>query len=177
MAVADLERAASTSELSPIEGGPGDKLLRRVHLAPPRSAEKTLRLALALAALSWVPLALLSLIGGLAWSGCTIPFVKDIATHFRFLLAIPVLILAEIPIEARVVPAVRQFAATGLVRAEDTARFREIIGAAIRFRDWRQADVALIMLTVVFCWLVFHTVQATGTSTWYQPEPSGRLSV
>ena len=177
MAVADLERAASTSELSLIEGGPGDKLLRRVHLAPPRSAEKTLRLALALAALSWIPLALLSLLGGLAWSGSTIPFVKDLAAHFRFLFALPVLILAEIPIEARLAPAVRQFATSGLVRAEDTARFREIIRDAVRFRDWRQAEVALIVLTVILCWFLFHSVQATGTSTWFQPGPSGHLSL
>jgi hypothetical protein len=177
MAVADLERTASSSELSLIEGGPGDMLLRRVHLAPPRSAEKTLRLALLLAALSWVPLALLSLFSGLAWSGCTISFVKDLAAHFRFLFSLPVLILAEIPVEARLAPAVRQFAAAGLVRADDLPRFRDIIRDAVRFRDWRQAEIGLLVLTAILCWLLFHAVQATGTSTWFQPEPGGRLSL
>src|SRR5262249_3329713 len=80
------------------EGGPGDTLLKRLRLAP--FAYRSRRAALVLAGVTWIPLFLLSAIGGLAFSGANIPFIYDLAAHVRFLVAVPVLVLADTPIGA-----------------------------------------------------------------------------
>ena len=53
------------------------------------------RRALLLAAVCWLPLALLSSASGLATGGVDLPFLADFEVHARFLLALPLLILAE----------------------------------------------------------------------------------
>src|SRR5262245_66197404 len=82
------------------EGGPGDALLQRLRLAP--FAHRARRAAVVLAGITWIPLLLLSTIGGLAFGGTNIPFVYDLAAHVRFLVAVPILVLADIPIGTRV---------------------------------------------------------------------------
>jgi hypothetical protein len=50
----------------------------------------------------WVPLLVLAFLQGLALGGrVTVPFLKDYAVQLRFLVALPILILAETPIDRR----------------------------------------------------------------------------
>src|SRR5262247_696897 len=82
------------------EGGPGESLLRRLRLAP--LAQRARRAAVVLAAITWIPLLILSAIGHVALVGVPIPFLHDLGAHVRFLVAVPLLVLAEIPIGVRV---------------------------------------------------------------------------
>ena len=78
------------------EGGPGAALLRRLGIAP--LGRGSVRTAAVLATVAWLPLLVLAAIQGVALGGALIPFVYDLAAHVRFLVAVPVLVLAEIPI-------------------------------------------------------------------------------
>ena len=52
---------------------------------------------LALVLLTWLPLLLLSIVEGHAWGrSVELPFLRDVETNVRFLLAAPLLILAEV---------------------------------------------------------------------------------
>lgn len=93
---AELSRAFSLTE-----GGPGTAFMKRLRLIHPELGAGSARTALILMALTWVPLCVLCLIEGLAFSGVKLPFFYDIAAHTRFLLAVPVLVLADIPVGAR----------------------------------------------------------------------------
>jgi hypothetical protein len=73
---------------------------------------------------------------------------EDIATHVRFLVALPLLILAEVVVHMRFRPLVEQFTASDLIRPADRPRFRESIESSFRLRNSVVAEV--ILLLVVF---------------------------
>jgi hypothetical protein len=110
-------------ELSLMEGGPGDALMKRLRLIRPELGAASARTAIILAAVSWLPLLMFSLIEGLALGGAAIPFLYDIAAYVRFLVAVPILILAEIPIGKRLRAVGKHFLNAGLVPAEGQKQF------------------------------------------------------
>ena len=151
------------------EGGPGDALLRRLRLAP--FGVRARRAALVLAAIAWIPLLVLSAIERLALGGATIPFLYDISAHMRFLVAVPVLLLAEIPIGVRLRQATAHFVAAGLVRKEDLPRFAEIISRTLHFRDSRVAELVVVAATYATTFGSLTSAIQRG-STWYTPNPA-----
>ena len=76
------------------------EMLMRAHLSGPALKLLNRRLFIILL-LTWVPLALLSTIEGHLFGGQNLPFLTDIESHVRFLVALPVLILAEVVVHSR----------------------------------------------------------------------------
>lgn len=163
--------SANTAEgippLLPTEGGPGAALMRRLGLTP--LGEGSRRAAVVLAVVAWLPLLVLSTIEGLAVSGSAIPFLYDIAAHVRFLLAVPVLVLAEIPIGARLRTVAAHFVVARLVRPEDEPRFVEMIRDAVRFRDSRVAEIVVLAAAYVATYTLVTKGSLQAGSTWYTP--------
>jgi hypothetical protein len=104
-----------------------------------------------------------------------IPFLYDIAAHVRFLVTIPVLVLAEIPIGFRIRQAATHFLTAGLVREEDHARFAQIVEDALRLRDSRLAGLIVLGAAYAATFGVLMTA-LHGGSTWYAPDPHGRMT-
>jgi hypothetical protein len=155
------------------EGGPCNILLQRMGLgSPPRRAWQ---IALVLAATTWVPLLVLSAIGGVALRGPTIPFVDDLAAHVRCLVAVPVLVLAEIPIGVRIRQIAVHFVDAGLVRREQQPRFAESVLQALRFRDSRVAELLVLAAAYATTYTALATSIHSG-STWYTPESAARMA-
>ncbi len=100
------------------EGGPGSAFMKRLRLVHPELGTGSARTALILMALTWLPLFILCLLEGLVFSGAKIPFFYDIAAHTRFLLAVPVLVLADIPVGARLRQLVGHFGGAHLIRED-----------------------------------------------------------
>ena len=125
--------------LSLMEGGPGDALMRRLRLIRPEMGAASARTAVILAALTWFPLLVFSVIEGLALSGATIPFLYDLAAHTRFLLAVPMLLLAEIPIGRSVRRVAGHFLNAGLICEKDRERFSSLVFDTARYRNSRLA--------------------------------------
>jgi hypothetical protein len=63
----------------------------------------------------------------LALGGARIPFLYDLAAHVRFLVAVPILVLAEIPIGRRLRKVAKRFLDAGLVRDEERKRFASCV--------------------------------------------------
>ena len=76
-------------------GGPRYQLFRRIHLED-RVEDHLLRRVLVISGLIWLPLALLCLIDGTLFGNVAIPFIRDVETHVRFLVTVPMLIVAEL---------------------------------------------------------------------------------
>lgn len=160
-----------------VDGGPAQSALRRLKLAQPLSNAALLRIAAFIILVTWVPLALFTFVQGVALRNAVIPFMWDISTHVRFLLAVPILIVTEDTIGARIRVTIAHFVEARLVRDDDLPRLAQIIATAIRFRDSRLA--ASIILAIVALASLASARQGLGTSVaaWHAPWGNGELSL
>ena len=94
-ASAKLPLAEEQPDFSLVLGGPLFQLYRRARLSGD-ALELLHRRVLFIAAIAWAPLLLLSAFSGHALGDTVaVPFFHDIEAHFRFLIALPILIAAE----------------------------------------------------------------------------------
>ncbi len=157
------------------EGGPGAAFMRGLRIAPVGQGSARASVILALAC--WVPLFVASAFTGLLLGGAVIPFLYDLAAHVRFLIAIPVLVLAEIPIGHRLREVAAHFIDTGLVAESDEPRFADAIQDAMRIRDSRVAELVVLGAAYVSTYSALARTMLHGGSTWYAPEAHGSLTI
>ena len=163
-------------DFSLILGGPLFQLLRRAHLSGD-AADLVWRRVIALALITWLPLLVLSIAEGHAWGDSVrVPFLFDVDVHARFLLALPLLIVAELLVHQRMRVVVGTFVKRGLVPDEARWRFDAAIASAMRLRNSVLAEVLLIALVyglgVVFIW---RRHAAMDVPTWYGMTVTGKL--
>ena len=149
-----------------MEGGPLFNLQKRVGLIK-QNAPHVKRRALLAALLTWLPLLILSALQGTAF-GHSVPvsFMRDFSAHTRFLLAVPLLVLAENVVGPRIAAAAGHFVRSGVVIDKDFQRFDEIIDRTLRARDSILAEVVILVLAYVFSIVAFKGT-AIHVSTWY----------
>ena len=157
-------------------GGPLYQIFRRAHLSG--DALGLLRRRIVVISLfAWLPLLILSTLGGRAWGDAVrVPFLVDIEVHARLLLALPLLIVAELVVHQRMLPVVRQFLERGLIPDTFRARFDAAIASALRLRDSVVAEGLLIafvyLVGVLYIWPHYG---ALDVATWYAvPAGGGR---
>jgi hypothetical protein len=162
-------------DFSLVLGGPLYQLLRRSHLAGD-ALELLRRRIMVFVLLAWAPLLLLSIAEGHAWGGSVqLPFVRDIELHVRLLLALPILIVAELIVHQRMRPVVRQFLERGLIPDAARAQFDAAIASAMRLRNSITAEVLLIALVyVVGVGFVWRTQLALDVASWYGVSAGGK---
>jgi len=170
--VADL--LAEDPDFSLVLGGPLYQLFRRTHLAG-GALEMLRRRIVVIAGVAWVPLLLLSALGGLARGGTiAIPFLLDIEAHVRFLIALPILVAAELVVHVRVRPAVAQFVGRGIVSAESLPAFREAMARVLRVRNSVAGEISLVVLVYTAGLWVWRNEIALGAPSWYaHPDAAG----
>ena len=134
------------ADFSLVLGGPLYQLLRRSHLTDD-ALTLVHRRILAFVLITWLPLLLLSTWEGRAWWGSTeVPFLLNVEAHARFLLALPLLVLAELVVHARTRRALVNFFARDLIRNADRPRFNAIIVSAMGLRNSLVAELVLVIL-------------------------------
>jgi len=177
-AVAEHEERLSSEppDFSLILGGPLFQLLRRAHLCGD-VAELLWRRVIALALITWLPLLVLSIAEGRAWGDSVkVPFLFDVDVHARFLLALPLLIVAELLVHQRMRLVVGTFVKRGLLPDGARGRFDAAVAAAMRLRNSVLAEVLLIAfvygLGVLFIW---RRHAAMDLPTWYGITVTGKL--
>lgn len=161
-------------DFSLVLGGPLFQLLRRTHLADNALMLVRQRI-IVISLLAWLPLLLLSALEGNLWGGGTsVPFLFDIEVHVRFLVALPLLVLAELVVHRRMRPLLQQFVERNLVPESAMPRFEAAVVSAFRLRNSVLAEVLLIGIVygvgVLFIWR--HYV-ALDTATWYATGSAG----
>jgi hypothetical protein len=163
-------------DFSLVLGGPLYQLWRRTHLAGD-ALQLLYRRLIVFPLLAWVPLLLLSIAEGHAWGGSVaLPFAHDVELHVRFLLALPLLIVAELVVHQRMRTLLGQFLERGLIPDAARARFDAAIGAAMRLRNSTTAEVLLIALVyVVGVGIVWRTQGALDVASWYGAPAGGKL--
>ena len=160
-------------DFSVVLGGPLFQLASRAHLCGD-ALELLNRRIIVITLFAWLPLLILSILDGHAWgSSVNVPFLKDIEVHVRLLLALPLLIVAELVVHQRMRATGRQFLERGLIADSSRTRFDAAVGAALRLRNSVVAEVVLLAFVyfvgVFFIWPRF---VALNVATWYA-EPAG----
>jgi hypothetical protein len=158
-------RPGENDDFSLILGGPFYQLFCRAHLCG-HVLELLRRRVLTLCGVAWLPLLVFSLCEGNAWGGAgRLWFLADVEPHARFLIAMPLLVMAELAIHERMRPVVRQFLERGLVPENAREKFENAIASAMRLRNSFVAEACLIVVVYavsVFMWQR-HIVINAGT--------------
>ena len=135
-------------DFSLVLGGPLFQLLRRAHLSDDALMLVRQRIVV-ISLFAWLPLLVLSALEGQLLGGsAAVPFLMDVEVHVRFLLAMPLLIVAELVVHRRMRPVVKQFLERNLIPESAMTRFDAAIASAMRLRNSVLAEVLLIALRV-----------------------------
>ena len=160
-------------DFSLVLGGPLFQIFRRAHLSG-STMELLRRRVLILSLFAWLPLVLLSALEGHLLGSQNLTFLRDVESHVRFLVALPVLIVAELVVHRRLGTVVKSFVERRVVTPEDTPKFYAAIEAAMRARNsvWLESALLILVFTVGH-WIWQHEV-ALGAATWYAtPDGTG----
>lgn len=124
--------------------------------------------ALILAAFTWIPLLVLSAIDGVALSGAPVPFLYDISSHTRFLVAVPILILADRPVAARLEEIFTYFFEAQLVNEQDKASFSQSLMKLRELMRSRFSDIVILILALVS--VLLSTSHLRETDMWFEVQ-------
>jgi hypothetical protein len=154
-------------DFSLVLGGPLYQLFRRTHVSGD-ALELLHRRILFISLFAWLPLLILSLIGGRALGGAIqVPFLHDIEAQARFLVALPVLIAAELIVHLRIRPVVSRFVERNIVVSEDLPKFHAAIQSAERVRNSAPLEAALVIFVLTVGQWLWRSQVAIGAATWY----------
>jgi hypothetical protein len=149
-------------------GGPLFQLLCRTHLSDDAMMHLRQRV-IVIALIGWVPLFLLSALhGDLVGHQVAVPFLRDLEVHIRFLVAVPLLIAAELVVHRRLHRVALTFLDRNLIPKAAMSRFDEALSGAHRLRNSLAAE--LLLLVVVYgigIQIVWRHFTALDAATWY----------
>lgn len=149
-----------------MEGGPLNAIEKRVGLFR-EHAPLVKRRAFVSILLTWLPLLVLSAIQGRAIGhSVPVPFVHDFSAYTRFLLAIPLLLLAENLLGPRIAEAAAHFVTSGVVAEKDYDKFREYLERGLRLRNSTLAEIVIAIFAFIFSFVGFREMSVHVT-TWY----------
>ena len=155
-------------------GGPIFQPLRRSHLTDDALGLARRRI-IVISSFCWLPLLVLSAVEGNALGGSVaVPFLLDVEVYTRFLLALPLLVVAEVVVHQRLRLVVKQFLERHLIPEHAMARFDAAIASAFRLRNSVLAEVLLfVFVYVVGILIIWRRYIAIDTATWYAASSNG----
>jgi hypothetical protein len=178
VASSPLTAAARPQDFSLVLGGPFFQLLRRSRLSGD-VLELVHQRITAFVAIAWLPLVVLSLVDGMTrTASLSVPFLKDVEANGRFLIAMPLLIVAELIVHQRMLPVVGQFLDRQLIPDSALPQFEAAIASSFRLRNSFIAEIVLIGLVYGVGVMVFwRSYLALSTATWYAMPGAGGLTL
>src|ERR1700746_501614 len=162
-------------DFSLVLGGPLFQLFRKAHLTGD-TLELLHRRILIIPLIAWLPLAVLAIIGHVARGAFPLSFFRDVEVQVRFLVALPVLLAAEIIVNSRMRLVVRRFVERRLVLAKDLPRFDEAIKSALRLRNSIPAETTLLLIVYTLGLWLWGSRIPIDSATWYA-HPGGRWNL
>jgi hypothetical protein len=168
----ELDLVEEPHDFSLVLGGPVFQFFRKSHLAGD-GLELLHRRLLIITLIAWLPLLLLAALGRSAGNLGRLSFLHDVEVHIRFLIALPVLIAAELIVHSRLRIVVRNFVDRSLVLPQDLPRFNDAIKSAVRLRNSIPLEMGLLFFVYPLSLWLWNRRIALDISTWYA-NPGGR---
>ena len=171
--MSDAAKFDDTPDFSLMLGGPLYQLFLRLRMAKPPLDLLTRRMII-MPLISWLPLLLMSALGGqVVGGGITVPFLSDLGVHVRFLLALPLLIAAEVIVHQHMRPILGQLLQRGIVPPDARPRFHACVESAMRLRNSILAEVLLIAFVYTAGHQLWKQQLVLHTATWYASVVDG----
>ena len=169
--------SAPVSLADPFDAGPYARLqaaLGRRRLWSSRAPYR----AAALAAIAWVPLLVLAAVQGLAWNDRPQEsLLLDPSVYARYLVTLPVLVLAEPLCLLPLAMIARYFPEAGLISEADRPRYESLVASARSLLDHRGAEVVLVLLAYFAALASAGTQYPASESSWVAPIIAGERHV
>lgn len=163
-----------SDDFSLVLGGPLYQLFIRAQLGTDTLGLVKRRI-MVFSVFTWLPLLLLSvLVGEAAGGDSKVPFLYDIDVHVRFLLALPLLLVAELVVHQRLRPIVQQFLVRGIVPSEALPQLQAIAGSAGRLRNSVLIEVLMIVMVFTAGHYLWSSQIALETATWFSTLVDGQ---
>jgi len=156
------------------DGGPFHRLQQRLGLVRAEQRRMWFRVLVAVL-ISWVPMAVLAAEQGLAIGPTRLEsFLMDFAANARFLVTVPVFLLAEASCMTQLRSVVRQFLDAGLVKDASRASFEATVRDTVRRSHSGRAEAVLVGLAYLHTVVVLIYLLDYQDSTWRTPVMGGR---
>lgn len=165
---------AEPEDFSLALGGPLYQLFMRTRLSGP-ALELLMRRIIVITAIAWLPLLVLASVQGHLFGEVQVPFLFALDTQVRLLVALPLLIAAELFVHDWSRTLIRRFLDREIIAAEDLPRFNEIVASALRLRNSVTLEILLVVFAYAGYWVALSLT--LDTSTWYGASVDGRLQV
>ena len=163
---------SETRDFSLVLGGPLYQLLLRSGLIRP-PLNRVGRRMLVICGVAWLPLAVLTLLGGRFTGGVKVPFLGDVEVQCRLLVMLPLLILAELIVHARMSAIVGEFLARKIVTPEQRTRYQAILDAAMRLRNSIPIEAGMAVLVFGLGNVVWREAVSLHADAWYASVTPG----
>jgi hypothetical protein len=173
--VSESYQNREVEDFSLVLGGPLFQILRKSHLEG-NALELLHRRVLASIMLTWFPLLLLSAVGASVRGVGQVSFLRDIEVHARFLIALPILIAAELLVHSRLRSFVRLFVEWRIVLPKDIDGFHHAIESAVKIRNSVGLELALLAAVYTLGLWGWSSRSEFGLVTWYA-LPGGRWNL
>jgi hypothetical protein len=161
-----MQRSDSLSALVTLqalfEGGPPSAVQNRLRLLKPGQRCIVRRILLVIL-VAWLPLLVT---GGESFS-------SDLGAHARYLIAVPLLMLAEAVCAPQLGAIARHFLESRLVADEDRTRFDAAVRSTQRLRDAWLAEVMVVVLAYASTALLIYTVSDRALPPWHATAEGG----
>ncbi len=159
-------RQNQIDDLSLVAGGPTYRAMVRARLVSPGAPLLGRRVAVSVG-LTWLPLLVICVgEGSVLGQRVAVAFLGDLTTHVRFLIALPLLIVAEPLIGARLADIARQFTDADILPDEDVGRFAGAARSVMRLRDSGLAELVLLGLAYSGALINVLSEQGAVLATW-----------
>jgi hypothetical protein len=162
-------------DFSIVLGGPLFQLLRKARLEGD-AVDLVLRRLVFFVLVTWLPLFLLTVVGGTAASAIRLGFLRDIEVHARFLVALPALVVAELIVHSRMRPVVRWFVERRIILPKDLPLFYRAVESSVAIRNSIPLELALFGVVYTVGLWVWNSRFEVGANTWYA-MPGGRWNL
>jgi len=160
------------------EDKPYNKLFYKVGIKGSWAKNNTFRVFFALA-ICWLPIAVYTLFAGSFWTGeVTSSFISDFDIQARFLIAMPILILADRNVSLRLLLIVNQFTNCGIIGKDINEKYTEIVRSNKRLLKSGWIDAVLLVLCYFQVILVlFYESTSTSILTWQVLDSGGKTII
>lgn len=170
--MADANPLQGDPDFSLVLGGPLFQLFRKAHLTG-NALQHLYRRLVIITAFAWLPLLVFAVFGGSGESASRVSFLHDVEVHARFLVALPILIAAELVVHLRVRPLVRRFIEQRIVPPQGLPLFYTAVDRAVKLRNSVPLELGLLVIVYTVGLWVWNGRVTMDVATWYT-RPGGR---
>ena len=156
-------------------GGLLFRLSRKLHLSGDKPPLVLRRIVVVLC-FTWLPLLALSVFAASALGDAiSVPFLRDFDVNIRFLIALPVLLAAEVAVDSSISSSLQRFLTRGIILEEDLPAFRAAIASASHLSNAFVVDIGLIIVVYTAGHWLWLSQVALGETSWYGSLQGTRL--